>query len=283
MAEKVLVGVDIGGSHVSIGMLSESNLAMLDFREQHLDSNLEPDDIVSQISALIIKGMKTQWSIVSIGIGCPGQSKNGILVAASNFPKVKNFNFTEALRRQLGLLPSVKMMLLNDADAAISAEIWSSSTKEHYVGVQNAAMVTLGTGVGLGLVISNRLFQGSNGLIEGGHMILGGNQNGRPCGCGQVDCVEVYSSATNTAKRFVEAAEAEGKTLSNPDKIGAKEVFEFAACGDEVAIRILDKTCECLAVMCINLCRVVDPQVIILGGGMSKAGNYFVSKSICKG
>lgn len=266
---EVIIGIDIGGSHVGYGFISKSNDELLQYYDEPLDNSSSASEIVLKISSSINEFMKTQknrhWRIVAVGIGCPGQSKDGILIAASNLPDFKNVPLAKMFSEKLDNAPTI---LLNDADAAIAAEVWSEGTQKYYLGRKNVAMLTLGTGIGFALIINGKLYQGTNGLIEGGHMIVrhgGASTLARLCACGQRGCAEVYASATNVAKRF--------KELENTNTVlGSKDVFKEARRGNANAKLVLNEAAECIAILCINICRVVDPEVIIFAGGMSKAG-----------
>ena len=194
--------------------------------------------------------------LCGVGIGCPGQSKNGVLVGTANFPLCWNVPLAALVSEQLEDIPVV---LLNDADAAVAAEVWGNVSRDQYHGLKNIAVVTLGTGVGLGLVLNGVLYQGSNGLIEGGHMIIqtvdGGSGTSssdnafkcRPCGCGQAACVETYASARSVAVRYAEASQraaGDGAAASASVPLvvaDAKAVFDRAAKGDLVAEGVIDE------------------------------------------
>ncbi|CAN0379789.1 unnamed protein product, partial [Ascophyllum nodosum] len=139
----------------------------------------------------------------------------------------------------------------------------------------------LGTGVGLGVVCSGRIMMGSRGLIEGGHMIVEPGPNARPCPCGQRGCLEAYASAPAVAAIASERMQR-GDTVSASDEssvdayfggdvITAEEVFARANRGDEVAIGVVEETCDYLGLACLNICRVLDPAAILLTGELSRA------------
>jgi len=210
MNNTVFVGVDIGGSHISAGLIdSDGNLKV---REEQPVKNqdLRAEELVSLIANSVGKLLNCLNGEVlgGIGIGMPGQSKNGVLVAASNFPLIRNVSLVDLLhlREELSGVPIV---LLNDADAAISAEVWGNASKASYSDADNIAMITLGTGVGLGLVIHHQLYRGSFGNIEGGHLILDSRRSltepgpdPPECPCGQAGCAEMYCSAANIARIY---------------------------------------------------------------------------------
>ena len=340
------LGVDIGGSHVSVGLVSDDG-ALIYNEEQPIEdaSQMTAEQLVELIISLIeqvmggmgaglsensvsagaedtsspsilarmwrasglskaFTGQLTRRHICGIGVGCPGQSKDGVLVAASNLPLLKNAPLVDMLHSH-AMLADTPIILLNDADAAVCAELWAVDSKEAYIGAQNVAMITLGTGIGLGLVLNGRLYQGGFGCVEGGHMIVDSSPDATLCGCGQRGCAEVYASAGNLSRIYEEEAR-KSKTLTpqatgrmgavaeekdtdssgsgsaavDPDsKGGSKRVFALAAADpNSLAARVLDQTCQQIARMCINLCRVVDPTVIVIGGGMSKAGDVLLDR-----
>eukprot|EP01032_Pedospumella_encystans_P009217 gene9217-10873_t len=271
---EVFVGIDIGGSHISVGYI-DSTGQIIGSAEVKIDSlTLEPSQLIPLIKKMIDDSKEKDWVICSIGIGCPGQSKNGVLVAAGNLPKFINFNIAGALGE---VFTSIPILLLNDADAAVSAEVWGKDSKDRYKDFTNIALLTLGTGIGCGLILNQQLHQGSNGLIEAGHMIVATGADGRKCPCGQVGCVEAYSSAYNTSKRLAEADVAGNTGVAPVDPSdGGKDVLARFARGDETAVKVLEETARHLAVLCINLSRVVDPDVIVFTGGLAKAGDVLL-------
>jgi len=303
---RMSVGVDIGGSHVSMGLVDEAGNLLLTLDHQMLNNATVTADDLTQImyslisqatftifdrdgndsdggSAGVVFDGKFNTHIASVGIGCPGHCNNGLLVAASNLPLLKNAPLAAMLSARLDGIPVV---LVNDADAAVAAEVWSKDTSAAYREVDNVAMITLGTGIGVGLVLRRRLFSGSNGLVEAGHMLVpappGASSAGRLCGCGQRDCVETYASAKSVAVRYAEASAAASTSASTSasasPSLDTKAVFHLAANGDAVAERVIDDAARSLAVLVINLCRVVDPDVIIFGGGMSQAGETLLHR-----
>jgi glucokinase len=236
----VSVGVDIGGSHIGVGIV-DSKGKILDSREILIDNTtLTPTDAVKIISEnakemVNILSKVQPHRIISAGIGCPGQAFNGVIVAASNLPHFKNAPLAELMSTALN---GVSVTLVNDADAAISAEVWG--TDGIYDNFSNIAMITLGTGVGFGLILDRQLYQGSYGLIEGGHMIVSTSPDSRQCGCGQKGCVEAYSSAKNTALRLAELDAKDG-TVIDPTSITGKEAFSRYSMNDYNAVNVIEE------------------------------------------
>ena len=313
---RLYAGVDIGGSHVAVGLVDEvGNLVFTVDHQLLSNATLTADEVTDIMYDLIAQATFTLFDrdgggsgegelvydgkfnshIATVGIGCPGHCNNGVLVAASNLPLLKNAPLAAKLSARLDNIPVV---LVNDADAAVAAEVWSRETSSTYRHANNVAMITLGTGIGVGLVLQRRLFSGSNGLVEAGHMIVplpgpggdaekGAPSSSRRCGCGQLNCIETFASAKAVAMRYAEAVAAASRASgsnsnsnsdSNSNAVDTKSVFHLAANGDAIAERIIDEAAKSLAVLVVNLCRVVDPDVIIFGGGMSQAGEALLHR-----
>ncbi len=232
----VFVGVDIGGSHIGVGIVDKKGRVLLSQEVAVDNATLTPDYAVKIIAqtAYTMNSQLPNARIVCVGVGCPGQACNGTLVVASNLPHFKNVPLAKLLSEALN---NVSVTLVNDADAAISAEVWGTSGA--YKDYTNIAMVTLGTGIGFGLILDGRLYQGSYGLIEGGHMIVSTSSTSRPCGCGQTGCVEAYSSAKNTALRLRELDAKDGNTIEAASN--GKEVFSRFALNDYNAVNVVEE------------------------------------------
>ncbi len=240
---EVFVGIDIGGSHVSVGVIDKHGTILIKSETEIDNFSIQPLDLINSLTSIISKNHNSTWKIQSIGIGIPGQSKNGILIAASNLPNFKNVPISAMMSQRHNNVP---VALLNDADAAICAEVWGKDSSVYYESKPNIAMITLGTGIGFALILNDSLHQGSNGLIEGGHMIVSDQADCRKCGCGQAGCVEIYSSAKNTALRLQELDEQDRSGSGNSKKspaspIGAKEVFERYALNDFNAVKVIEE------------------------------------------
>jgi glucokinase len=187
----VYVGIDIGGSHVSVGVIdTELNILQTDIMA--IQTDISPSDCVAAITAQVthliaevnnLVDKQAPRKVCGIGIGCPGQSKDGILVGTATFPKFVNVPLRDMIRDNFD---NVDVILLNDADAALAAEIWSKESYKEYEGIRHVAMITLGTGIGVGLLLNGMLYQGHHGLVEAGHMIVDSSSTARSCTCGQV-------------------------------------------------------------------------------------------------
>lgn len=259
---------------MEVGLVDSSERILLTRESQLSSQDITPIEMLalikSHITDMLNEIKKTEnCTIKGIGICCPGQVNGDILVAASNFPKFNNVPFVRLVSEAFA---GAAVALLNDADAAVSAEVWGNP--DVYSKYQNLAMITLGTGIGCGLILDGQLFHGSNGIIEAGHMIVTNSPQSRPCGCGQKGCVEAYSSAKSTVKRLQEMDLLDKNSSSTV--VDGKDVFQRYLLNDFNAVKVVEETAEHLAVLSINICRVIDPQVIVFGGGLSKAGNVLL-------
>lgn len=232
---EVFVGIDIGGSHMGIGFINTEGSLIIESDESINNMEITPKTLVTMMADRINEKCLPGWTIAGVGIGCPGQSKNGIIVATANFPHFHNSPIASMLSTRLGGVP---VLLMNDGDAAIAAEVWGGDTKSHYIGYRSVVMLTLGTGIGMGMILDQKLYQGTNGLVEGGHLMVAGVRSGRLCGCGQQGCVEMYASARSTVVRLQELDELSGCSEFAKN---AKEVFDCFHAGEENAIKVIEE------------------------------------------
>ncbi|KAF0748891.1 hypothetical protein AaE_007209 [Aphanomyces astaci] len=193
----------------------------------------------------------------------------------------------------------VPSVLVNDADAAVAAEHWvgTASNVKNFVMLSTFHTstsvwitlyidrwllwyVALGTGVGFGVVNDDKIVAGGTGMIEGGHVIV--VPNGRACGCTQKGCLERYSSASaviDQAKlKAVDPTLTTSLSQLKVDSITAKDVFDAADAGDQVSKAIIEEVAEYLGFACVNFCRTLDPEMIVLSGGLAEAGEAFIQQ-----
>lgn len=276
------VGLDLGGTSIKAGVVDQQGKLMAK-SSAATPGDLGADAVIEQmveLASAVVAQAGLEWSgIEAVGIGSPGpiDFAHGRLASAPNLPKLKDVPIRDRIAQATGR-PAV---LENDANAAAFAEYWIGAGREPEV--RDLVALTLGTGIGSGLVVDGRIVHGGFGSGgEAGHMIL--VPNGRRCGCGQSGCLEAYTSAMHTARRASEAIEAGepsslGELLAAPGgAITAKDVFEAAKAGDPLAGRIVDETATYLGIACVNLCRLLDPQMIVFAGGMVQAGPYLLDR-----
>ena len=262
-------GVDLGGTTVKIAYFQEDG-TMLEKWEIPTDTADGGKRILPDIAASIrdfMDGHKiADTAILGIGIGVPGPvNAQGVVNKCINLGWGV-FN----IHQELGGLTGFPVKAGNDANVAALGEFWKGGGQ----GCNNVVFATLGTGVGGGIVVEGELIHGSHGAGgEIGHMVLNKNET-EACGCGKRGCVEQYCSATGIvriAKQFLAASE-EASSLRSLEKLTCKDVFEASAAGDALAAKILEQVYDYLGQFLGSLCAVVDPEAVVIGGGVSKAG-----------
>lgn len=267
---KYYLGIDIGGMTVK-GALIDQTAAIKS--EGSIATACEQggeamcNNIARLVISLLEKSAISKQEIEGMGVGCPGviDSLNGIVVFAGNLG-LKNFPLAKIISEKTGL----KVKLTNDANAAALGEAKFGAGKKY----SDSILVTLGTGVGGGIVINGKLFEGGNSAgTEIGHMVIA--EDGKPCTCGRCGCFESYASATALMEQTREAMRnnpqsAMWKTY-NLQTASGKTAFDYSDC-DKAAKSVADNYIKYLACGIINLANIFRPQVIMLGGGVSEQG-----------
>jgi len=270
------IGIDLGGTFIKFGLLSE---------DRRLKGALElptpRDGGADAIVAQIVSGARQLTAcqdlpganeIVGVGIGAPGPLKiaEGTIIAMPNIPGMENVPLRERLASELDL----PVTLENDANVAAYGEYLCGAGR----GVESLVMLTLGTGVGSGIIIGGEILHGAHEIGgELGHMIV--EPDGEPCGCGQRGCLERYCSASHLSQRATRMIRHKGRRggrlgeiLRRKGEIDAKDINEARKAGDELAGRLWDSGAFYLALACVNICRILDPEKIVVSGGLSRAG-----------
>ena len=262
-------GVDLGGTTVKLAFFDrEGN--MLDKWEIPTvtadgGKQILPDIADAVNGYLADKGIEKS-DVIGIGIGVPGpvDGKGDVNRCVNLGWGVFNIHET------LGGLTGLPVKAGNDANVAALGEAWKGGGN----GCDNMVMATLGTGVGGGIIINGRPVEGVHGAGgEIGHLVLDPEEI-EPCGCGKYGCVEQYCSATGVvrvAKRFLEYWD-DASSLRSIENLTCKDVFDAAKAGDELAQEILEQVYDYMGQFLANVCCVADPEVVVLGGGVSKAG-----------
>jgi glucokinase len=212
--------------------------------------------------------------VVAIGYGTPGpmSHEEGIVYASPNLPGWENI----PLRAKFSAATGLPVTLDNDANVAAYGEFIAGAGK----GTRDMVMLTLGTGIGGGIVIDGQLQRGAfDNAAEIGHTIA--VPNGRACPCGQRGCLERYSSANAVAERFVEALKAGEQSslkahVDSGEPLTSVHVGQAAEAGDALAARIWDETCLYLALACVNIQHMLNPECVVLGGGLIGAGEQLL-------
>ncbi|ALS25623.1 glucokinase [Paenibacillus sp. 32O-W] len=272
MSEKIYVGVDIGGTAIKVGICNE-NGDLLQTYEGPTETDKGTDAILNNIAAYvrhIVSESPFQWEQVEgVGIGIAGflDIPNGIMKFAPNLG-LRNVPVRDRVQEALGK----PVFINNDANVAALGEAWAGAGK----GVSDCVCYTLGTGVGGGIIIDGKIVQGFAGMAgELGHMAIVPDLEAIQCGCGKMGCLETVSSATGIIKMAKDAVERGDRTsLTAVENITAKDVFDAAKAGDEVAARIVNRAAFYLGKSMATVAIVLNPQRFIIGGGVSKAGDF---------
>ena len=262
-------GVDLGGTTVKLAYFDEAG-TMLHKWEIPTNTAEEGKYILPDIAAAVLKYMEenniSREDILGVGIGVPGAVNNKGIVAGCDNLGWGHFSVKEALEPLLGM----RVVAGNDATVAALGECWKGGGQ----GYKSMVLVTLGTGVGGGIIIDGKPVHGSTGAGgEIGHMVLNRNETAK-CGCGKSGCVEQYCSATGIARltRLALAESDAPSPLRSVARIMAKDVFDAANGGDKLAQDVLEQVYAYMGEFVANICCVVNPEVVVFGGGVSRAG-----------
>ena len=278
------IGVDLGGTKISAAIVDES-FHIINKSTCPTEAKRAADDITKSIADLCYTAAKDgniDFSLVKqIGIGIPGaiDAQNGIIEYSCNLPTYVSYPIVDKMRDLTGIND---IFIDNDANAAALGEAVAGAAK----GSSSSVMITLGTGVGGGVVIDGKILPSFNGAGgELGHTVI--VHGGVPCPCGRKGCFEAYSSATSlvrmTKERLAELKTANIPTLmldtcsGDPEKANTRTAFDASKQGDSEAIKLIGEYTEYLACGIINLINTFQPEVFLIGGGLSGEGDYLLA------
>ena len=273
------IGIDLGGTNIAVGIVDDEHKIVVKKSTPTL-AKRPAEEIVADMARVCLEAcaeLKIDIKdIANIGIASPGIANpvNGCVEYANNLPFLR-FPIVKLLADGLGIDRSV-IKIANDANAAAWGEAVAGAAK----GSANSIMVTLGTGVGGGIIINNKILVGFNSAAgEIGHIVI--EQDGAPCGCGRRGCWEAYSSATALIRMTKEAVEECKKTGRYTSMLKAERISGRTACdamraGDEVGTEVYNKYVKYLATGITNLVNIFQPEVISLGGGVSNEGQSLI-------
>ena len=269
------VGVDVGGTGIKIGVVDNAGVVLdWDRIETHHQRGAEDGvkRIIEVVTQLFDQNALSWDSIRAVGIGTPGTMdiRAGTLLHMPNMPGWSNFPIQSYLAEQTGK----PVAFINDATAAAYGEFWTGSGKN----VNSIVMLTLGTGVGGGIITQGRWLDGEHSHgSECGHIIIDCRPDARRCPCGQLGHLEAYTSATSVAQRCVEGIQAGVNSsltefVGREDELTSLSVFEHSEAGDEFARQVIKDTAGYLAIGITSLMHVLDPDMVVLGGAMDFGG-----------
>ncbi|WP_047152261.1 ROK family glucokinase [Aneurinibacillus tyrosinisolvens] len=279
MYEKWFVGVDIGGTTIKMAFINQNGEVV---HKWEISTNKNekghhiPTDIAKSIDQTLDKLDQTKSKVIGIGIGAPGpvNLKNGSIDIAVNLGW-ENF----PLKNRLEMESSLPVIVDNDANIAAIGEMWKGAGE----GAKDLVCVTLGTGVGGGIIANGEIVHGTNGAGgEIGHMTSIA-EGGAPCNCGKTGCLETIASATGIVRLTMEelsSANTPGMLrdfYNEHQTVSAELVFDAAHEHDGVAIKVIDKVALYLGLALANTANALNPEKIVIGGGVSKAGDTLLT------
>jgi glucokinase len=273
-------GVDVGGTNIKIGIVDDAGRTVCESKisTSPQRSSLSAFQDVERAFDEMASTNDLNWEdIVGVGLGTPGplNVQSGLILTPSNLPGWHD----SPVRDQLSELLGKPVVLANDAGAAAFGEYWVGSGRRY----DSLVMLTLGTGVGGGIIVEGSSIDGANSHgAELGHITIDTSPNARRCGCGQRGHLEAYASATALVERTKEALSMPGSSegnstlatrISENSPLSALMIAQAASAGDELAVRMIDETAHYLAAGIAILSFVIDPAAFVLGGAMNFGGN----------
>lgn len=264
-------GVDVGGTTCKLGLFADDG-TLLEKWEIPTDrtdggSHILPD-VAAAIEGALARHQIARGDVLGVGVGVPGAVLNGVVNRCVNLGWG-----VVAVERELAALTGFPVRAANDANLAALGEAWMGSGRDY----RSVVLITLGTGVGGGVVLDGEIRNGAHGAGgELGHIVVRPEETLR-CSCGNCGCLEQYASATGVARLARERlARGEESVLRGAEPLTAREVFDAAKAGDALARSVADEVCALLGRAAATVCNVVDPEAVLIGGGMSRAGQILL-------
>jgi glucokinase len=274
---KFVLGIDVGGTNLVAGCVSTDGAQVEGIRSEPTRPEEGADGVIARIVELARRSMAGLAAAVpgatvdGVGIGAPGplDTRRGIVLLTPNLGWV-DMPLRDRVARGLGLPAALD----NDANCAVLGEHWRGAAQ----GTRQALGVTIGTGIGGGLILDGRLYHGASDCAgEIGHTTI--EMNGRRCACGNYGCLEAYASGPAIARRALEAVETGAESSlaevmrRGPDAVTAQVVYEAATAGDPLAREVVQDTARFLGAGIANLVNVYNPEVVVVCGGVTQAGD----------
>ena len=275
---RFVLGIDIGGTNLVVGGVAEDGSRIVATASEPTHAEAGAKDVLERLVNLAERAIAAtrrevpDAEILGVGVGAPGplDTKRGIVLLTPNLGWV-NLPLRQIIHDRLGLPAALD----NDANCAVLGEWWVGAAR----GARHAIGITIGTGIGGGLILDGKLYHGASDVAgEIGHTTI--DTEGRRCKCGNYGCLEAYASGPNIAVRAVEEIEA-GAVSRLPSLVGgdltkvtAQTVYQAAQDGDELALEVVNDTARFLGVGIGNLLNVFNPEVVVVCGGVTAAGDH---------
>ena len=274
-----IVGVDLGGTNIVVGAMSDDGTKQFGMHSEPTQAEDGADGVIARMARMVETTITTTMfetgaardAFKGVGIGAPGplDRERGVVLLTPNL------GWTDVpLRDRMSELTGLPATLDNDANCATYGEWWIGAAR----GARNVIGMTIGTGIGGGLIFNGQLYHGSSDVAgEIGHTTI--DQTGRRCGCGNYGCLEAYASGPAIAERAREALTFDPSSIlpelvgGNLSRITAQTVYEAAAEGDAVAREVVRDTARFLGTGIANLLNIFNPDVVVISGGVTQAGD----------
>jgi glucokinase len=275
---RLVLGIDIGGTNLVVGSVAEDGSSLHALGSEPTHAEAGQSDVLDRLIALARRTIDQTRreipgaEIMGVGVGAPGplDTKSGIVLLTPNLGWV-NLPLRQIIHERLGL-PAV---LDNDANCAVLGEWWRGGAR----GTRHAIGITIGTGIGGGIIVDGKLFHGASDCAgEIGHTTI--DTEGRRCKCGNYGCLEAYASGPNIALRAVEEIKAgavsrlTGYVGGDLRQITAQTVYQAAHDGDDLAMEVVNDTAKFLGTGVANLLNIFNPEVVVVCGGVTLAGDH---------
>jgi len=261
----LVIGVDLGGTNLRTALVNHNGEVTDKDREPSRVSDGQVrvvQRLVEKIKNRQLSALRSGSTVTAVGVGAPGviHAESGVVVKSPNFPDWNNLS----LKRELETSLSLPVFIENDANAAALGELWRGAGR----GITSMILLTLGTGVGGGIVLDGRIWPGADGMAgEIGHMTI--IPDGRRCGCGNTGCLEMYASSRGIVMTYHE------RSATTMD-ITSEGIYRAARDGDELCGRVMKDMGSLLGIGIANLINIFNPEMVVIGGGVKEAWPLFI-------
>jgi glucokinase len=268
----LVFAADLGGTHLRVALVDESGRILTQLKKE-TPKGTNPECVVQALveaeQHCLSDSQVSSGRVIAASIMVPGavDKTNAVVVQAPNLPSLSNFALKHALENKFGW----PVVLENDANAAAMGEMWLGAAR----GYRNVVCVTLGTGVGGGIILDGKLWRGSDGSAgEFGHTTVN-PFGGLKCKCGNEGCLELFASATAIVRMVEEDLPHFPQSLLKGERLTAERVYDAGRQGDELAISVFERVGRYLGVGLVNIINLLNPEIIVIGGGVVNGWNLF--------
>ena len=270
-SDSLVFAVDLGGTHLRVALVDDSGKILKQLK-QETPRGESAGCIVNALANAAEQWSDEKQRVVAVSIMVPGavDSDKAVVVQAPNLPSLVNFNLKAALQERLGW----PVFLENDANAAAVGEMWLGAAR----GCHDVMSITLGTGVGGGLILDGELWRGSHGSAgEIGHTAVD-PFSGLKCKCGNIGCLELFASATAIVRMTRESLSSFPESSLKTGELTAERVYEAGRAGDELAIAVFKRFGMYLGIGIANIINLIDGQIIVISGGAANGWDLFATE-----